>query len=568
MTDEDLSSNNAFQFEPITPYQIKKKGPASDAPSLDINATPIARQIQSSKDTLKRAEANDLQQNTEQLGLVLNISELSDKHVIEKAVDQDAEQNNTPQQKRRKKHRPKVVIEGEHKRTPKPKTPQQHSSMGTKKEKRKYVRRNNIEDPPGTPSDEVYDMTRHEGHLPGSGKIQRARRTYIRRNQVKKFAPNPAEEGTIDPPNVSRPRRFPRRSLNFDSESRSSDENSSHWPSSTVEDLHENQSNSSVHPGKGIEAATAKAELGSFYDLTCSNQELKTCQTHHEMSYPDPSTLKKIGLNHGKLPMNNQNEISRGKCKIVFSDETHDKQASILEMIPKSPNSSNCSSSACLIQETPERALKRRRSFRTDEAKLYSTNVRGAYFNSIQAYQAFLPANEPYAQSTQGMHFPTIYKKKRTEKGHPSATSYNKPFTCEINYLSLTRSNIGLSQASTSANDNANNLMPNRELVPAFVEAEGLRRKRSKSISKVRDLASLLEICKHFPTSSVKEAMVSEFGERYENTNQPNTCMEALVADTRAIMKTKKRSKRSILVSSTASHMYARPQFTTNARGI
>ncbi|KAJ8532762.1 hypothetical protein K7X08_015651 [Anisodus acutangulus] len=568
MTDEGLSSNNGFKFEPITPDQIKNKGLASDAPSLDINETPTARHVQSSEDTLKRAEANDVQQNREQSRLVLNISELQENHMLYKADEQDAEQNNTPQQKRRrKKHRPKVVIEGEQKRTPKPKTPQQHSSQEIKKERRKYVRKNKVEGPPGTPSDKVNNMISHEGHLPSTGQIQRAKRTYLRRNQVNKPTPNPTEEGTIDPPNVSRPRRSCRKSLHFDSESRLNDENSSHWPSSTLEDLHENQSNSSVHPGKGIEATTAKTELGSVYDITCSNQEQKTCQTHHEMTYPDPSTLKKIGLNHGNITMCNQNEVSRGKCKIVFSDETHDKQAGILEMTPKSPNSSNCSSSACLIQETPERALKRRRSFRTDEAELYRTNVKGAYFNSMQAYKAILPANEPYAHSTQGMHFPAIYKKKRTEKSHPSGTSYTKPFTCEINYLSLSRCYTGLSQASTPANDKANNRMQNQELVPAFVEAEGLRRKRSKSISKVRDLASLLEICRHFPTTPVKEAMVSEFGERYENSDQLNTCMEALVADTHAIMKTKKRSKRSILVSSTASHMYARQQFTTNARG-
>ncbi|CAN4121427.1 unnamed protein product [Withania somnifera] len=567
MTDEVFSSNNTFQFEPITPAQIKNKEPAPDAPSLDINETPITRHIQSSKDTLKRAEANYPQQNKEQSVLALNISELQENHMINKVDEQDAEQNNTPQQKRRKKHRPKVVIEGEHKRTPKPKTPQQHSSRETKKERRKYVRRNKIEEPPGTPSDMVNDMTRDEGHLHSSGKIQRAKRTNVRRNHVNKSAPRPTEEGTIDSPNISRPRRRPRRSLNFDSEGRLSDENSSHWPSSTLEDLHENQSNCSVHPRKGIEATTANTELGSVYDITCSNQELKTCQTHHEMPYPDPSTPTKIGLNHGKITMGNQNEISGGKCKIFFSDETHDKQAGILEMTPKRPNTSNCSTSTCLIPETPERTLKRQRSVRTYEAKLYSTNVRGAYFNSMQAYQAILPANESYAQSNQGMHFPAIYKKKRTEKGHPSATSYSKPFTCEINHLSLCHSNIGLSQASTRANDKANSLMQNRELVPAFVEPEGLRRKRSKSISKVRDLASLLEICKHFPARPVKKAMASEFGERYENSDQPNTCMEALVADTRAIMKTKKRSKKRILVSSTASHIYARPQLTTNARG-
>ncbi|PHU06374.1 hypothetical protein BC332_22863 [Capsicum chinense] len=558
MTDEVLSSNNAFQFEPLTPAQIKNKGPTSDAPRLDINETPIARGERSRKDTLKRAEPNYPQQNKEQIGLALNISGLQENRIIGRADEQDAEQNNTPQQKRRKKHRPKVVIEGEQKRTPKPKTPQQHSSKETKVERRKYVRRNKIEEPPGIPSPMVNDMTRLEGHLPSSAKIQRAKRTNYRRNRVKKLAPNPAEEGTVDPPNGSRPRRFPRRSLNFDSESRLSDENSSHWPCSTVEDLHENQSNSSVHPGKGSEATTANRELDSVYDITCLNPELKTCQKHNEMPFTE--TLKKIGQNHGKFTMSIQNGISRGKCKIVFSDETHDKQASILEMTPKSPNSSNCSRSTCLIQETPERTLKRRSSFRTDEANLYSTNVRGTNLNSMQVYHAILPANEPYALSTQQMLFPAIYKKKRTEKGHPSATSSTKPFTCEINALSLSRSNIGLSQASTSANDKANNLMQNLELVPAFVEAEGLRRKRSKSISKVRDLASLLEICKHFPTPPVKEAVVSPFGERSENSDQPNTCIEALVADTRAIVKTKKRSKRSILVSS-------RPQFITNARG-
>ncbi|CAN4117212.1 unnamed protein product [Withania somnifera] len=555
MTDEVFSSNNPFQLKPITPAQIKNKGLASDAPSLDINETPITRHVQSSKYTFKRAEANYLQQNKEQSRLALNISELQENRMINKG------------QKRRKKHRPKVVIEGEHKRTPKPKTPQQHSPKETTKEIRKYVRRNKIEEPPATPSDLVNDMTRDNGHLPSSGKIQRGKRTNVRRNQVNKCAPNPAEEGMIDPPNASRPRRPPRRSLNFDSEGRLSDENSSLWPSSTVEDLPENQSNSSVHPRKGIKAITENTELDSVYEITCSKRELKTCQTHHEMPYPDPSTLKKIGLNHGKFTMSNQNQISRGKCKIVFSDETHDKQASILEMTPKSPNSSNCSSSTCLTQETPERTLKRRRSFRTDEAELYRTNVRRAYFNSVLAYQAILPANQSYAQSIQGMHFPAIYKKKRTEKGHPTATSNSKPFTCEINSLSLSQNNIGLPQASMSGNDKANNLMQNRELVPAFVEPEGLRRKRSKSINKVRDLASLLEICKHFPAPPVKEAMASEFGERYENSDQPNTCMEALAADTRALMKTKKRSKRSILVSSTASHMYARPQLTRNARG-
>ncbi|KAB2595028.1 transcriptional activator DEMETER-like [Pyrus ussuriensis x Pyrus communis] len=58
--------------------------------------------------------------------------------------DRGIDLNKTPQQKppKRRKHRPKVIVEGKPKRTPKPTTPKNTESEETRLEKRKYARKN------------------------------------------------------------------------------------------------------------------------------------------------------------------------------------------------------------------------------------------------------------------------------------------------------------------------------------------------------------------------------------------------------------------------------------------
>ncbi|MCE2055099.1 hypothetical protein HAX54_041984 [Datura stramonium] len=625
MTDATLSSNNPFQFKPVTPDLIKSKGQASNAPNLDIDVTTAASVIQSTELTIKRSEGNELQQNKEQSELILDQSELQEYHKPDKEGKQDTELNNTPEQKaRRRKHRPKVVIEGKPKRTLKPRTEKQPGSEETKTEKRKYVRRNKVGIPAATSAEEVNNTICQKGKPPSSEKTPTAKRKYVRKNQVNKSTEKPSEEGSsgtigspaaisaeeannticqegkppssketptakrkvrrnqvdkstekpseegssgiIDPTEVSLPRKSCKKSLNFDFESQASDENSSYRPSTL--DLHVNNSGStaqSAQLGQGKEATSEETEVGITFNITCSlNQEVRNYLSQPGMQYPGPPTPDKVGLNHDKVVVGNQNESTRGNSRIISSDLTHDKQEAILQMTSQSPNCSNSSSSACLPHG---KGLKRQHLCRTDEAQYYSINARGAYFNSMQAYQAILPANTPDVYSNVGMHFPAIYKKKRAEKGHNSTSSYIKLFTGETNYMPSSQCNVSGSPSNISATSIGNNGIWNSNVMPVLVEAERLRRGRSNAATQVHDFASLHEIYKQFPSSTSKEATRYGFGERYKTSHLSNACMGAPIEDTRVAMKTKKQSKRSILASSAASDMYTHQHFTKNARG-
>ncbi|KAK4345769.1 hypothetical protein RND71_035945 [Anisodus tanguticus] len=621
MTDATLSSHIPFQFETVTPDVIKSKEQASNASNLDINVTTVERIIQSNEDTIKIAEANELRQNKEQSDLILDQSELQEYHTPDKEGKQDTQLNNTPQQKqRRRKHRPKVVREGKPKRTPKPRTEKQPGSEEPKTEKRKYVRKSKVGGPAATSAEEVNNTICHEGKPPSSEKTPTAKRKYVRKNQVNKGMENPSEEGssgtigrpaatsaeevnntichegkppssqktptskrkyvrrnqvskstekpseegssgTTDPAEVSLPRKSCRKSLNFEFESQASDENSSYRPSTL--DLHANNSGSSAQSaqsaqlGQGEEATNDETEAGKTYNISSPlNQEARNYLSQPGMQYPGPPTPDKVGWNHDKVMV--------GNSRIICSDLTHDKQASIQQMTPQSPNFSNCSSSECLPHG---KGLKRQHPHRTDEAQLYSINGRGAYFNSMQAYQAILPANQPGFYSNIGMHFPSIYQRKRAEKGHISTTSYIKAFTGETNYVPSSQCNISGYPSNNSATNIANNRMWNFNVMPAFVEAEKFRKRRSNGATQVHDLASLHEIYRQFPTSTSQEATKHGFVERYKTSHLSNACMGAPIVDTREAMKKKKKSRTSILVNSAASDMYTHQLFTKNTRG-
>uniref|UniRef100_A0A0V0J1I3 Putative repressor of silencing 2b-like n=1 Tax=Solanum chacoense TaxID=4108 RepID=A0A0V0J1I3_SOLCH len=165
------------------------------------------------------------------------------------------------------------------------------------------------------------------------------------------------------------------------------------------------------------------------------------------------------------------------------------------------------------------------------------------------------------------MHFPAIYKKMRAEKGHISTSSYIKLFTGETNYVPSSQCNINGSPSNNSATNIGNYGMWNSNVMPAFVEAEMLRKKRSDGATQVHDIASLREIYKQFPTSTSKEATIYGFGERYKTSHLSSACMGTPIADTQAAMKKKRQSKKSILVSSAASNLYTHQHLTKNARG-
>nr|GEY53632.1 protein ROS1-like [Tanacetum cinerariifolium] len=124
----------------------------------------------------------------------------------EKGITEKANLNDTPQPKqRRRKHRPRVVIEGQPKRVRTPKTPKPDgSSTG----KRKYVRKKPIEKSSETPAGEEVRVTNSTG-----------KRKYVRKKPIEKSSETPAGEEvrvTIDLTTDEQTVKSCKRKINFD----------------------------------------------------------------------------------------------------------------------------------------------------------------------------------------------------------------------------------------------------------------------------------------------------------------------------------------------------------------
>ncbi|CAK9168072.1 unnamed protein product [Ilex paraguariensis] len=565
-TDAFFSRSISSQFAPITPDHAKRSDNrmVSDIPNSTANErTSQAKDKRVNEIASNVVEVNELHQETEKSQLLEDQSgaaistQLQENHNPDKGGNQDTDSNKTPQQKpRRKKHRPKVVIEGQSKSTRKPMTPKpaDHNEIPTVK--RKYTRRKGVDQPRDTPLAEETNKTN-------------------------------------DSNTVRCTRKSCRRSLNFDSEHEVRDESSSCRPSSNFDtELHTknfwtwvDQSRSNVLLAQGMEIRGEKTQAGIAYDLTCSMNLQEGNQLMPARQAPGPPTPAKVDLAQNKLMVDTHNGCIRGKCRIVFSDETHDKEASSAEMMKdsysqsalRSPKNSKCSSGTCLTNGKQTRGLKRDHSCTADEVELNSTNEKGSHYNSMQAYLAMLPVSEYDIDNNAGMFFPTIYKKKRTEKAQNSATSSTSstvtaaenrvgqttiyspngtctnPSTTEIG-CRISDPKVNANSTLTAAIAFAQDKQHHFKCMLALGHTERLTKKRSKGPTRVRDVASLIRISKQFPTSTSRGTTSSGVMQGSEILHQPHTCMEALVADNHATKATKKRTKRSFLVSSDNRH--------------
>ncbi|KAL4578764.1 hypothetical protein LXL04_014895 [Taraxacum kok-saghyz] len=143
-------------------------------------------------------------------------------------------------------------------------------------------------------------------------------------------------------------------------------------------------------------------------------------------------------------------------------------------------------------------------------------------FESLEAYLSIITQSNN--GSMPGLHFPAIYKKKRTEKCRSSITSRAvssfqfKPGEPLISYG-----------------------VKNHKSYKAFDHVGGFRKKRSKGVKRMRDLASFAGI--------------------WLDHNRRYSCMEALIADLSVKIATKKRTMRN-------SKSYYNHWFLTNHIGF
>ncbi|GFQ00096.1 protein ros1 [Phtheirospermum japonicum] len=480
--------NTPFQFEPVTPQKPNK----GESPTGKIAGDGVM----------------ELRQRNEKSHLVIDQSstatstQLQESHKPDKGgAVEEADLSKTPQLKaRRKKHRPKVVIEGQKKRGPKPSAQKTPAPQDTTRVKRKYVRRKGV----------TINLSDSEiNKEPTSPNTPKVQKTYSRRKGINK------PEGDVDketaktndvnaPP--QRALRSCRRSLNFDSGSQVGDDEGS------------------------------------------SQEEILTMEKNRDLTV-----------------------CTRGKCQIVFSDVTHDKET------PKSPGRSVWGST-CSNPERQVRGLKRQNTI--VESEICNRSEAGTYYSFMQSYLPIFSQNADKSNGTSGFHFPAIYKKKRTEKGQNmvASTSDNR-----LKFDMHALRNSWTNQIATATNQGQcqlTNLLTTNPVIDgiqngrkifedllALGPTERIRKKRSKSPNRVRDLASLQEIGRQMPASTSRAAATSRVKQNIAFLHEPPTCMEALVADTRTTMSTKKRSKRNILTNSTVQNLYDRQKSANKQMG-
>lgn len=410
--------------------------------------------------------------------------------------------NKTPQRKqRRKKHRPKVVKEGKPKRTPKPVTPKPAGSKENPTGKRKYVRKNGV-------------------------------------NKTSKTSP-PEVGQTSDSRTAEPTKKSCRRTLNFELEEPKDVNSSNISPcldsESYVHQLCSNgfQSKSTVQLCNGMEVMVGNTQAGIAYELDCST---------HQMQRSYMSVPAKTNSAQAKLNVNFQEE----DADVQVTDHTQQKNTVEVmldcgtQSCPRSSNDSNCSTTVNLREGKANRA-KQKYYLAVKQADTDSRNLVGVHYNTLQAYQM------------SWMHFPKIYKKKRSEKGQNYNTSSTtccitaakdraycqknaegNPNKLETRYQT-SGPHFDSNKVSTACGESGKGVqdkLQTFESIMALNQKERTTKKRSRGAKRVRDLASL----------SMKADHSDE--QRAGNVHRPHTCIDALVSDMHSTLTRKKRSKK------------------------
>ncbi|XWS75275.1 hypothetical protein CRYUN_Cryun01aG0072300 [Craigia yunnanensis] len=184
----------SFQSMPAAPGQTKKME------NKQISTVPTYAADESSIHEKEKQEnliaSNGIevsQQNCELLKNIVDSSSavistsMEEKKDSERGSDQGIDLNKTPQLKppKRRKHRPKVIVEGKPKRTPKSDTATNINSKNNPSGKRKYVRRKGLTES----AIEHTDSTKESDPSAGTP----AKRKYVRKNSLKESTTEQAE---------------------------------------------------------------------------------------------------------------------------------------------------------------------------------------------------------------------------------------------------------------------------------------------------------------------------------------------------------------------------------------
>ncbi|XVE61545.1 hypothetical protein DITRI_Ditri06bG0049200 [Diplodiscus trichospermus] len=465
------------------------------------------------------------------------------------------ELDRTPQQKqRRRKHRPKVITESKPRRTRKPVTPKPSDSQENPTGKRKYVRNNGLNKDTSTPPEEA------------NAENPKPKRKYVRRNGLNRDSVIPKQEesrlGATHPETLEHNKRSCRRALDFDAEGQERGGSSACMPacninsSSGTKNLWEggSQSKSIMHPCDRIKVAAENTQTSIAFEPDQSlNQKLKDYISLPQDQAPGPGTPLPTKNNP---PLGRQNTHSQklnnreGKDQATTHGLNENRQTvlqSDAQLPARIPNDSNCSSNP-VLEGGQATELKTNKSTATQQAHGNAVNSFGSYYNNLCVYQ-MIP----------GMQFSKISKRKRTAKGQNSATSSASSSittaktllhaeACQVDNIQVNpgqSNSTGIPAMLEEAGRifSLNNLQTFNCIV-ASNQRESLKKKRTRGITRVRDLASLNGIaqCKRYPKSCSSQSPFDL--QEVRNSNRTHTSIEAPITDMQAKLAKKKRTKK------------------------
>ncbi|KAJ9181445.1 hypothetical protein P3X46_009577 [Hevea brasiliensis] len=474
----------------------------------------------------------------------------------------------TPQRKpRRKRHRPKVITEGKPKTKPTAKpTPSTESPTG----KRKYVRKKPLNKAPIPP-------------LAESEKKPTGKRPYVRKKPLNKAATTTPFEATgesIDPKALELAKKSCRRSLNFDIEGKPIDDSSKcklncnkDSPLQAQDVSRGKQSKSIVAIGQGIEVLVEATQAGIAYDLADTvNQMLKDYMSFPEKQAPSTPLPAKTYPPRRKRNDNSQESHAKVEAQAIAHTVQQNRQIMLpadTQLPSVNPDGYNCSPCTILTEKGKANGSKRKHLSFIQQPDSCSTNLTGIHYNSLPAYQII---------------FPSIFKKKRTEKGQNSTTSGTSCVTAakDKGRLEKTRPQKdarGDPSTSTSnclicASHSSSNGIPGAHGETGGLQSElqtyGLTicqterptKKRSSGPTRIRDLASLAKIgtgVMH-QTCTARQIPANYNVHQVEDSNKPHACIEALVAEMHGTLMTKKRTKKRVVLINSASSSTNREQ--------
>ncbi|XP_019262157.1 PREDICTED: transcriptional activator DEMETER-like isoform X2 [Nicotiana attenuata] len=218
------SRSSFFPIAPVTPEQKQfKDDQLFERQNFSIEeSSSLEKDKQENVLGSMQCKDNHSDKQLQRVADSLVATSLSEKIDDENKGNGDIDLNKTPQLKppKRRKHRPKVVIEGKTKRTPKPAAPRNSTPNENPSGKRKYVRRKGLEDSTAEQT-EVVEPAAPRNSLPNENTS--GKRKYVRKKGLKASTTQQTEVGDKDrAPDAGDTAKSCRRMLNF--EDRTKDE--------------------------------------------------------------------------------------------------------------------------------------------------------------------------------------------------------------------------------------------------------------------------------------------------------------------------------------------------------